>query len=415
MPVALADISDWMNRFSAPHSIWYAKRLSANDTLATAAHQAGPYIPKEFLFRVFPILNRPHDENPDHLFDLYIDSHGDNRKVRAVWYNGKVRGAGTRNESRLTGFGGRQSALLDPDSTGALAVFVFVTESRKSATECHVWVCKNQHEEDSFEELLGPVEPKESVVWTPGVHARRAPLTLAPVARTSCWLDASEIPRAWLEQFPSGEEIIRKTIEFRPAAGMDSDTRLLRRRECEYELFQSVEQAFYLDRIKTGFSSVETFVALAHTILQSRKSRSGNSLEFHVREIFTEDGLRPGVDFSFRPVVEGGKRPDFIFPSKAAYDDARFPDTRLRMLAAKTTCKDRWRQILNEADRIRTKHLLTLQEGVSDGQFREMQEAGVQLIVPAGLRNAYPESVRPHLDDLESFIGDVHSLAPQEK
>jgi len=81
------------------------------------------------------------------------------------------------------------------------------------------------------------------------------------------------------------------------------------------------------------------------------------------------------------------------------------------MLAAKTTCKNRWRQIINEADRIATKHLLTLQEGVSEGQFREMTEAGVRLVVPAGLHRAFPESVKPHLITLESFIGDVRLLA----
>ena len=81
------------------------------------------------------------------------------------------------------------------------------------------------------------------------------------------------------------------------------------------------------------------------------------------------------------------------------------------MLTAKTTCKDRWRQVLNEANRIPQKHLLTLQEGVSEGQFREMHEAGVQLVVPLGLHDSYPESVRPHLITLESFIGDVRLLS----
>lgn len=78
----------------------------------------------------------------------------------------------------------------------------------------------------------------------------------------------------------------------------------------------------------------------------------------------------------------------------------------------KTTCKDRWRQILNEADRIPVKHLLTLQEGVSEGQFREMTEAGVQLVVPVPLVSSFPKSVQPHLQSLESFIGDVRLLAP---
>jgi hypothetical protein len=77
------------------------------------------------------------------------------------------------------------------------------------------------------------------------------------------------------------------------------------------------------------------------------------------------------------------------------------------MLATKTTCKDRWRQILNEADRIPTKHLLTLQEGVSDAQFREMQSAGVQLVVPAPVMTSYPEEVRPYLLSFEEFLGEL--------
>ena len=81
------------------------------------------------------------------------------------------------------------------------------------------------------------------------------------------------------------------------------------------------------------------------------------------------------------------------------------------MLAVKTTCKDRWRQILNEADRIPNKHLLTLQEGVSENQFNEMKVAGVQLVIPAPLISSYPPSVRPHLQTLESFIGDVRILS----
>jgi len=80
------------------------------------------------------------------------------------------------------------------------------------------------------------------------------------------------------------------------------------------------------------------------------------------------------------------------------------------MLAAKTTCKDRWRQILNEADRIPVKHLLTLQEGISVNQFREMTEAKVRLVVPIPLMDCYPEKVRPRLLSLESFIADIRRL-----
>jgi hypothetical protein len=407
--MALSDVTDWIDEHGQPGNIWYAKRLAANDTLATHSHQAGPYIPKEFIFKVFPFLNKPSLENPDHRFNTYIDSHVDHKLVRAVWYNNKLHQKGTRNETRLTGFGGIQSAVLDPENTGAIAILSFKLGDSNRATECHIWVCRNEMEELEFEQILGLIEPKEHVIWEPGTIPV-SDLFDEPAPPSSCRLNPSEIPTAWIAQFPTGEEIVRKAIERRPPAGTDVDVRLLRRRACEYELFQSIEQAVHLPRIKEGFLSIEGFVSFAQTILQSRKSRSGKSLELHAREIMKEEGLLSGTDFSHGPTIDGGKRPDFIFPNKAAYDDQNFPEARLRMLAAKTTCKDRWRQVLNEASRITNKHLLTLQEGVSEGQFREMRAAGVQLVVPVGLHGSYPPEVRPYLISFESFIGEVRLL-----
>lgn len=72
--MAVADLTDWLDQFSVPEYVWFVKRLSGNDTLANNTHQAGPYIPKDFLFQVFPGLNHPETENPDHRFPLFIDS-----------------------------------------------------------------------------------------------------------------------------------------------------------------------------------------------------------------------------------------------------------------------------------------------------------------------------------------------------
>ncbi len=51
-----------------------------------------------------------------------------------------------------------------------------------------------------------------------------------------------------------------------------------------------------------------------------------------------------------RPSQKVIKNP-ISFPFRRAYHDTEFPVENLRMLAVKTTCKDRWRQILNEADK----------------------------------------------------------------
>lgn len=408
--MALSDLSVWMDEITRPNCVWFVKRLSANDTLANEAHQAGPYIPRDFLFDIFPAINRPDVENPDYRFELSIDSHMDQRIVRAVWYNKKLHGTGTRNEARITGFGGRASALLDPDSTGALTIFAFPVDEHGAASACRVWVCRHETEEDLVENRIGPVDPGQWRVWTPDLELTADLFGTAKRARTNCWLERQEIPPPWLASFPSGAEIIRKTVELKPGNRMNPDVRLLSRRKCEFEIFRSIEEAIELPHLLKGFTTIDEFLARAQTILQRRKARSGRSLELHAREIFLEEGLAENEKFSHQPESEPGKRPDFLFPSEALYKTADFPASRLRMLAVKTTCKDRWRQILNEADRIREKHLLTLQEGVSEGQFREMTEAGVRLVVPEALKSSYNKKIEPHLQTFESFIGDVRIL-----
>ena len=413
MPVT--DLPSWIDEFARQGTVWIAKRLSGNDTLANKSHQAGPYIPKEFLFEVFPSLDDKSVKNPARWFDLYVDSHADHRKVRVIWYNDTYhidpvkQKKGTRNETRITNLGGKQSPLLDPESTGAIAVFVFELDQAGAAQNCHVWVCDNALEEDMIEDRIGAVEPKAFIIWKPGILPLFA---AAPVAVDSpCWLPADKLPPAWLKSFPTGAEIVHKTKELRPDPGLSVDDRLIRRRDCEYELFKSVEEAVYSPKILQGFQNVNSFLSLAQTILQSRKSRSGKSLELHTHDILTEEAFVANKDFAHGAIIEGNKRPDFLFPSVAAYKDASFPDAKLRMLAAKTTCKDRWRQILNEAKRIDTKHLLTLQEGLSAAQFKEMVDEKVKLVVPAKLHASYHVDIRPHLMSLESFLAEVRLAA----
>jgi hypothetical protein len=209
-----------------------------------------------------------------------------------------------------------------------------------------------------------------------------------------------------LTQFPTGSEIVEKCIELRRLPLETVDNRLLRRRDCEYEIFKSIENLHVLPRLLQGFSSVDEFMAYSHAVNNRRKSRAGRSLELHVREIFVEED----VPHCHGCESEPNKRPDFLIPSAESYQANKNP---LWMLAVKTTCKDRWRQILNEADLIPRKHLLTLQEGVSINQFAEMENAGLTLVVPAGIQGTYPVAIRHKLLSLSAFIDLVKvSLTP---
>lgn len=394
------DLADWLANFLKPERVCIAKRLAANDTLANGAHQAGPYIPKAASFAIFPELDTKTDVNPRRQFLAQVDSHAQHCRPSLIYYNNRFAGggSGTRNETRLTGFGGRSSALLDPENTGAIAVFSFDSKAQGNQPSCRIWVSRDQFEEEAIEQFFGSIEPGQTAEW---------PLVATGSEQSSCWLGADRMPAHWLDRFPSAAEIVAKSVELRPAIRMTSDRRLLLRRECEYDVFRSVEHAIEMPSISQGFTSLEQFLQKAQTLLQRRKSRSGRSLELQTRAIFIEENLREAVDFSHQPISEGGKRPDFLFPSEAAYRDPAFPPEKLRMLAVKTTCRDRWRQVISEADRIQVKHLLTLQEGVSIAQFEEMTAANVMLVVPAPLIEKYPKEVRPDLMTLGQFIGSL--------
>src|ERR1019366_10520896 len=94
-------------------------------------------------------------------------------------------------------------------------------------------------------------------------------------------------------------------------------------------------------------------------------------------------------------------------PSEKAYMDPSWPENRLFVIGLKTTCKDRWRQVLNEGRRVQAKHILTLQQGITGNQLKEMQEARVSLVVPKKLHSKYPKAWQPALMDVQGFIETV--------
>lgn len=121
--------------------------------------------------------------------------------------------------------------------------------------------------------------------------------------------------------------------------------------------------------------------------------------------------VNPGIVnelvFDEQAVTEDNKKPDFLFPNAECYHNFQFPAEDLTMLGAKTTCKDRWRQVINEADRIWPKHLFTLQPGISKNQLKEMADNQVKLVVPHKNISTFPLEFQSSLIDLSGFIAMV--------
>jgi hypothetical protein len=188
----------------------------------------------------------------------------------------------------------------------------------------------------------------------------------------------------------------------------DPDAALLAWMEQEEKLFRRLENQVVSERLKQGFrvedsADVDAFISYSLSVQNRRKSRAGYALEHHLDEIFRETGLR----YARQAVTENNAKPDFLFPGATEYHDESFPAERLLMLGVKTTCKDRWRQVLSEAKRIRQKHLFTLEPAISINQTSEMDAHHVRLVLPAGLHSTYTREQQGRLADLQEFIGVV--------
>ncbi len=126
----------------------------------------------------------------------------------------------------------------------------------------------------------------------------------------------------------------------------------------------------------------------------------GHSLENHLEAVLRACEV-PHVRGA---VTERRNRPDFLFPGIEDYWKAQPGDERLLMLGAKSTCKDRWRQVLSEAAKIPRKHLLTLEPGISQAQTDEMRASNLQLVVPDSIHLSYGQTQQGWLLNLADFI-----------
>jgi len=186
--------------------------------------------------------------------------------------------------------------------------------------------------------------------------------------------------------------------------GIDSrkspDAAVMAWMEHEEILFRTLEKHIIADRLTKGFQDdVEGFLTFSLSVQNRRKSRVGFALENHMEIIFKEAGIK--YERSAR--TEANSKPDFLFPGRLAYCDAEFDEVLLTMLGVKSTCKDRWRQVLTEAKRIKSKHLLTLETSISQPQTEQMQRENLHLVVPIALHSTYNASQQQWLLSVATF------------
>lgn len=214
-------------------------------------------------------------------------------------------------------------------------------------------------------------------------------------------------------------ETFPKTAEFSDLARLtlpeiraedDPDLALVTWLGHEEALFRRLERRIVEKRLKNGFVDgneeidVDSFIRFSLSVQNRRKARMGYSLEHHLEAVFQAFCLQ----YVRGAVTEHNHKPDFLFPSIEAYRAARKNDPgQLAMLGAKSTCKDRWRQVLAEASKIPRKHLLTLEPGITETQTHQMATADLQLVVPIPIQDSYTDNQKAWLWSLADFVSEI--------
>ncbi len=358
----------------------FCKFLSPNDTGDTRSHQCGIYISQDAV----PILfDTPSIRGENRERSVIIKWQDDFETTSTFKYYGEA----TRNEHRITRFG-RGFPFLHPYYSGDLFVLC-----KHSGDYYEAFIFSTEDDINAFLDAYGmsPVEVGKLITSTPMIEASIAHQIDVFIAGLT-------------EEFPSSNTMSDMARQIFVSSFKDlphtPDELVVGYTQIEYQIFQRLEQVRYSGYLGSGFTSLNEFINVANTVLNRRKSRAGKSLENHLAAIFSSHNL----SFEEQARTEGNKRLDFLFPSAASYHDKTFPDSNLVSLAAKTTCKDRWRQILNEANRIDVKHLFTLQQSISSAQIAEMIEERVVLIVPSSNINTFAVQTRSQIWSLSNFI-----------
>jgi len=363
----------------------WCRFITGNDTGTTGSHQAGFYIPKCASKLLFDEPGRK-GENKEKT--VKIKWQDDFTTESCMKYYGK----GTRNEYRVTRFG-RSFPFLQDDNVGDLLIVAKFTEedyvgyvlsSDDDIDEFFASFNLSPGETNQIIDVAGNVKPDEKIYH----------LMQEFVAQYTDFPETRQMAQGARDCFNKAYRIAVETLKTKP------DEVLLNWVDTEYSLFKYMEEKVYADVISHPFNNIDSFVKMANEVLNRRKSRAGKSLEHHLADIFTHNELV----FEEQAITEDNKKPDFLFPNSECYHNLQFPADDLVVLGAKTTCKDRWRQVLSEADRVDSKYLFTLQQGVSKNQLKEMQDSRLTLVVPHQYISSFPIEYQSTISDLTGFI-----------
>ncbi len=367
------------------------KFISPNDVGITGSHQCGFYMPFSAWSMYTPYAPKK-GENRDHEVRIIWPDRVTRSKIK--WY-----GKETRHEYRLTCFG-KDFSYLIPDTVGDLLVII-----PKSTSEFFAYVLDDDDDIDEIITALG-VSPFEH--WA--VYDNGKPVI---EGENECIEKKILGFIKDLTSFPSGSDFSKKTREillncYKNFSELSPDDALLKYYQTEYQLFQYAERQICHAEIARVFRDIDDFLKTAASIMNRRKSRAGRSLENHVDYILQNSN----IPHKMQPKIDGC--PDIIIPDEKAYYDNSYQKEKIFIVGLKTTCKDRWRQVLNEGIKIKKKYILTLQPSISGRQLEDMRKANVSLIIPKKLQKDYPKNRSIEILELDKFIQLVDKVSKHD-
>lgn len=416
------------------------KKLSKNDrdwARYDNKHQAGVYIPHEQRDSgFFPSLGlkKRTDGKPDEIWECFFSTTwpqvGESeKKTRLVNYRSKGQ------ETHMTGLPKAAFSELLPAS---LLVMGRIYDGKEYRYEC--LTLDSEGDEVTLLSDLFTLDPDFLI----GVFE--------PAERKSAELDrimdfAEKVIEAWLagkiEEFARNNAAMPVTADLAGLArqsymelhGLEKinpfsipapgDALREISRKIEWDLFrdfQRRERSVELVRIVMGdrpiklkapefirrlIDEMPAIDALMLSASQQRKSRAGYSYEHHIEAMLAGGS----IPFEKQVILASKKRPDFILPSLTFIDsDGRAADTGL-ILSAKTTLRERWKQVEREMEGRRL-FLTTVDENISSGAIKDMASFGVHLVIPESLKKSKEAEYEGHENVLSfrEFCDDV--IAP---
>lgn len=403
IPVNQENIQLWISKSTK----LFIKKLSRNDCVwadgAEFGHQNGVYIPREIRETdFFPALRNINPAKP-HIFETPFSTFwpetGEFKTSNLKHYSNK----GT--EMHFTGVPKEYFAELTPASLLIGGVL------KRSHSESHHWFMVIDSASDEAEILetmfdlnadfhFGIFTP-ESVSRAPQDESAQLIEELSASLKsgnlTSFIASVSQLPPSSLLASQAQQEYLsqHRLKKLDPYVIENPGDAIMKiSRDIEYKLYKRAElrhRAAEVVRIITEKNTdlvtavVRGFPELDATFLsasQHRKSRAGRSFEQHIGQLLTDGNI------SFEEqAVTGGRRPDFVLPSMITLTDATRSFDDALVLSAKTTLRERWKQIALEKFNC-SLFLATVDDRVSADAINDMQRQEICLVVPESLKKA---------------------------